>query len=487
MSVTFAPRARISVNASWPGVSRNTTRRPLTSTEYAPMCCVMPPASRSATFVVRMRVEQRGLAVVDVAHDGDHRRARDQIFRLRRLRFDFGQFFLEAANQHLGAEIARQHLRGVRVERRVDRHHHAAVEDLLHHVLDLHFELVGEVLHRHAFGERDELGDRRQRFLRRRHRRPVVAPAHASDADRPAGTGRRLGAAGIGGRGAPGADGRTGCDGSGRGPPSGGRDDGPMGHPASLPGARRRAASRPVGSAPAAPAACGTTGRCGTGRAAGASPVSGSSMRSRRVGGTMRPGTRGGAGARRHGAGAAAAFGAAGAARSSAARPGFGGRLGGRAQRPRRRGGASTTSTGTASSGTSTARRREAASTASGSGRRRRPRPTSCAGLDVRLAPPASPAGFTALTRRGRSTGAAGLGGSGALAPCRQASWPRGRRRRSGRAAARSCRLRAWRSTNCRATISSIELDALLTSMPVSFLSRFIASWLERPSNSATL
>ncbi len=50
MSVTLAPRARIIVNASWPGVSRNTTRRPLTSTEYAPMCCVMPPASPSATL-----------------------------------------------------------------------------------------------------------------------------------------------------------------------------------------------------------------------------------------------------------------------------------------------------------------------------------------------------------------------------------------------------------------------------------------------------
>ena len=32
MSVTFAPRARIKVNASWPGVSRKTTRRLPTST-----------------------------------------------------------------------------------------------------------------------------------------------------------------------------------------------------------------------------------------------------------------------------------------------------------------------------------------------------------------------------------------------------------------------------------------------------------------------
>ncbi len=32
MSVTFAPRARRAVNASWPGVSRNVIRRPSWST-----------------------------------------------------------------------------------------------------------------------------------------------------------------------------------------------------------------------------------------------------------------------------------------------------------------------------------------------------------------------------------------------------------------------------------------------------------------------
>ena len=54
MSVTFAPRARIAVNASWPGVSTNVMRRPLISTSEAPMCCVMPPASPAATPVWRI-------------------------------------------------------------------------------------------------------------------------------------------------------------------------------------------------------------------------------------------------------------------------------------------------------------------------------------------------------------------------------------------------------------------------------------------------
>ena len=54
MSVAFAPRARMAVNASWPGVSRNVMRRPPASTWYAPMCCVMPPASVSTTDVSRI-------------------------------------------------------------------------------------------------------------------------------------------------------------------------------------------------------------------------------------------------------------------------------------------------------------------------------------------------------------------------------------------------------------------------------------------------
>ena len=54
MSVTCAPRARMAVNASWPGVSRKTMRLPLWSTSLAPMCWVMPPLSPEATFVSRI-------------------------------------------------------------------------------------------------------------------------------------------------------------------------------------------------------------------------------------------------------------------------------------------------------------------------------------------------------------------------------------------------------------------------------------------------
>ena len=42
------------VNASWPGVSMNVILRPLHVTVYAPMCCVMPPASPSVTLLLRI-------------------------------------------------------------------------------------------------------------------------------------------------------------------------------------------------------------------------------------------------------------------------------------------------------------------------------------------------------------------------------------------------------------------------------------------------
>ena len=54
MSVTFAPRARMAVKASWPGVSRNVSFRPSISVWYAPMCWVIPPASVSTTAALRI-------------------------------------------------------------------------------------------------------------------------------------------------------------------------------------------------------------------------------------------------------------------------------------------------------------------------------------------------------------------------------------------------------------------------------------------------
>ena len=84
MSVTLAPRARILVNASWPGVSRKVIGLPSCSTRQARITCVMPPASVATTLLLADLVEQRGLAVIDVAHDGDDRGPGHEVFGLVR-------------------------------------------------------------------------------------------------------------------------------------------------------------------------------------------------------------------------------------------------------------------------------------------------------------------------------------------------------------------------------------------------------------------
>ena len=116
----------------------------------------MPPASRSATRVVADGVEQARLAVVDVAHDGDDRRARDDVLGARfAFVVDLQQLLFEALHLDVGAELARDHRRGVGVERGVDRQHQPLHQQLGEDVLDAQVELVREILHRHAFGERD--------------------------------------------------------------------------------------------------------------------------------------------------------------------------------------------------------------------------------------------------------------------------------------------------------------------------------------------
>ena len=86
------------------------------------------------------RVEQRRLAVVDVTHDGDDRRARLSVLGLvDLLREDV--VFLEGDVLDLVAELAREDLRGVEVDRGVDVHAgHAHAPQLLQHLgrLDAH-------------------------------------------------------------------------------------------------------------------------------------------------------------------------------------------------------------------------------------------------------------------------------------------------------------------------------------------------------------
>ena len=92
--------------------------------------------------------------------------------------------------------------------------------------------------------------------------------------------------------------------------------------------------------------------------------------------------------------------------------------------------------------------------------------------------------GVTRFTSRGGPS-LGGWAGSGALAPLRLGEADDEENRRPpGRFRLRS---RAIRLANSRATISSMVLDALLTSMPCARSRRSITSWLGIPSTSATL
>ena len=63
------------------------------------------------------RIEQARLAVIDVAHHRDDRRARDDILGARFVLAHVQQLFFEAAHLHVGAELARDHRCGLGVER----------------------------------------------------------------------------------------------------------------------------------------------------------------------------------------------------------------------------------------------------------------------------------------------------------------------------------------------------------------------------------
>ena len=80
MSVTFAPRARMAVNASWPGVSRNVDLAPVDLGLVGADVLGDPACLGLDDRALADRVEERRLAVVDVAHDRDDRRPRAEVF-----------------------------------------------------------------------------------------------------------------------------------------------------------------------------------------------------------------------------------------------------------------------------------------------------------------------------------------------------------------------------------------------------------------------
>ena len=119
------------------------------------MCCVIPPCSLAAMLVRADRVEERGLAVVDVAEERHDRRARETMssgavddagLELEHRR---GLEVLRGLDRDLGVELDAEQLDRVLLELVVDLRGDAVVdEELLDDRVRLDAQRLGERLHR---------------------------------------------------------------------------------------------------------------------------------------------------------------------------------------------------------------------------------------------------------------------------------------------------------------------------------------------------
>ena len=140
ISVTLAPRARMAVKASWPGVSTKVIlpvrHLHLVRTD------VLGNSARFAGGDLGFadRVEERGLTVVDVPHDGHDRRPRLKLF-LRQINRGDEVRFLENLLLDLVAELVGDERSGVVIDRLIDRGRHAHSHELRHQRarFDTHF------------------------------------------------------------------------------------------------------------------------------------------------------------------------------------------------------------------------------------------------------------------------------------------------------------------------------------------------------------
>ena len=137
--------------------------------------------------------------MVDVAHDGDDRRARDLDHAGGVFEEAFDGLVLELLFDRddggVGAELARDILDQLAFERLVDGDEHALHQQGGDQVLAADVELFGEVLDGDAFGDGDGLGDR-QRLARHllRRRNAVAAGSPSSGLPSPSRSAGRRGA-----------------------------------------------------------------------------------------------------------------------------------------------------------------------------------------------------------------------------------------------------------------------------------------------------
>ena len=118
-------------------------------------------------------VEQAGLAVVDVTHDCNDRRPRQEIFLLLFLGDFLDDFLFEGNDSHNTAESFGQAGCRAHVQSLIDRGKNSAVEQFLQDVLGAHVQLFREVADGNAFGD----GDVARRTRRLRDRLDARGPA----------------------------------------------------------------------------------------------------------------------------------------------------------------------------------------------------------------------------------------------------------------------------------------------------------------------
>jgi hypothetical protein len=104
------------------------------------------------------RVEQRRLAVVDVAHDRDDRRALDEVGRRRRRASSSLVLLGDGDDLDLLVELVGEQLDRLVGERLRERRHLAQAHELLDDLGDRDAEVLGDVLDRRAGGDPDEVG-----------------------------------------------------------------------------------------------------------------------------------------------------------------------------------------------------------------------------------------------------------------------------------------------------------------------------------------
>src|SRR6185436_10701534 len=129
------------------------------------------------------RIEQRRLAVIDVAHDGDDRTAGHGALRLGPLhRLHLDRLF-EGDDLRVDAQLARQLDRQLPAEGLIDRDHEPLLhEEVLHQIARLDVELLGELLDGDALGQRDLAGRLLELEHLRVHRRLLARVAARGNA-----------------------------------------------------------------------------------------------------------------------------------------------------------------------------------------------------------------------------------------------------------------------------------------------------------------